>query len=157
MRHSLKPDEGVAQEPNLTSMLDLILQILMFFITTTRLVEKEKNHKVDLPFSQTARPLDRTADRDYLFLTIDYVPDRPVADQHQVHAIGKKFDSYGETRVWLQRKFADKKRDAQGGEVSTRVILRAHKDAELGEILKLFRLCQDVGFKNLQIRAFKEI
>lgn len=161
MRHKVTQDVQ-ATEPNLTPLLDLVLQILMFFITTTKLVEQEKLHKIDLPFSQTARPLDQKVKYDYEFLTIDFNPEADPGQEHEVRALGKEpFNSLNNPlQVWLKREYKRYEQRARATNkegVDTRIIIRAHKNAEVGEVLKVFRQCQVVGFKNLQIRAFKEI
>jgi biopolymer transport protein ExbD len=65
-------------EPNLTPLLDLVLQLLMFFIIVTNFSASQSYEPVDLAVSTTAAMPDDTAssrptsegDSDYLFLTI---------------------------------------------------------------------------------------
>src|SRR5262249_45283046 len=61
--------------------------------------------------------------------------------------------------VHLKRAFQDFQRDAehrQGddkGVVRTLVILRAHQDASYRDVYEVLRLCRQVGFKKMQLRA----
>src|SRR5438128_11084405 len=74
-RHS-SSDAGC--EPNLTPLLDLVLQILMFFMVTVNFAQDQQqvSANVKLPDSETARPLSQAKDRDPIFLNLQL---RPVA------------------------------------------------------------------------------
>src|ERR1700704_1326195 len=63
-----------AAEPNMTPLLDLVLQILMFFIVTVNFATAEDAGNVDLPDSQTARPLPSVGAKDPIFLNLIYDP-----------------------------------------------------------------------------------
>src|SRR5262245_21797419 len=59
-------------DPNLTPLLDLVLQILMFFMVTVNFAQDQQqvSGNVTLPNSQTARPLSQAKDRDPIFLNL---------------------------------------------------------------------------------------
>src|SRR5438105_4300935 len=62
---------GANASPNLTPLLDLVLQLIMFFMITVDFVQRDRmNPEVDLPVSQKAMPLDR-GPAHYLFLNIN--------------------------------------------------------------------------------------
>src|SRR5689334_24068400 len=61
-------DIGLA-EPNLTPLLDVVLQLLMFFMMCVNFVTEQVNEDVKLPESQSAAPMDK-ADVDVLFLNV---------------------------------------------------------------------------------------
>ena len=46
-------------EPDLTAMLDVVLQILMYFIVTANFIDQEKNPDLALPVAQVARASQR--------------------------------------------------------------------------------------------------
>jgi len=68
-------------EPNLTPLLDLVLQILMFFMVTVNFAQDQQkvSGNVRLPDSQTARPLSEKKDRDPIFLNLLKLPDEETA------------------------------------------------------------------------------
>src|SRR4051812_26161705 len=46
-------------EPNLTPLLDVVLQLLMFFMMCVNFVTEQVNEDVKLPGSQSARPMSK--------------------------------------------------------------------------------------------------
>src|SRR5436309_2239709 len=62
-------DEGA--DINLTPLLDLVLQLIMFFMITVNFVRIDQiNEDIALPVAQSAVPLDQTAE-DYVFLNLN--------------------------------------------------------------------------------------
>src|SRR3954462_9717577 len=61
--------EASSAEPNLTPLLDLVLQLLMFFMMCVNFVNEQVSEDVKLPVSQSARPMDKT-ESDVLFLNL---------------------------------------------------------------------------------------
>src|SRR5437870_4911332 len=102
MAHS----RGSSCEPNLTPLLDIVLQLLMFFILITRFVSVAQNpeppedddprhREIVLPFAESAAPLDKGAS-DYVFLLVNregtfFFPLDPVVSERSYDdVIGKK-------------------------------------------------------------------
>src|ERR1700676_1311115 len=56
MSHGASDDEV---DPNLTPLLDLVLQLLMFFIINVNFVTEQVNPDIKLPTSESARPIDK--------------------------------------------------------------------------------------------------
>src|SRR3954453_10778682 len=61
-------------EPDLTAMLDMVMQLLMFFIICAGIIKSEKNEDVKLPRSDEAHLID-AVDRESYFINL--VPFRP--------------------------------------------------------------------------------
>src|SRR5271165_4900127 len=62
-------NEGGSIEPNLTPLLDVVLQLLMFFVMTVNFVNEQVSGDVKLPTSQSAVPISK-AENDVLFINI---------------------------------------------------------------------------------------
>ena len=45
-------------EPNLVPLLDLVLQMVMFFMATTTFIKEERTAAVRLPVAQSAKPVE---------------------------------------------------------------------------------------------------
>src|SRR5947208_403991 len=69
MSHGASHNE-VTVDPNLTPMLDLVMQLLMYFIICVNFVAEEVPQEVALPPAQAARPIDKS-EGDVLFLNLD--------------------------------------------------------------------------------------
>ena len=55
--------EGGMADPNLTPLLDVVLQLLMFFMMCVNFVTEQVNEDISLPVSQAVKPMDK-ADTD---------------------------------------------------------------------------------------------
>src|SRR3954452_13170547 len=61
--------EASSAEPNLTPLLDVVLQLLMFFMMCVNFVTEQVSEDIKLPDSQSARPMDKS-ETDVLFLNL---------------------------------------------------------------------------------------
>ena len=150
------PAGGEACEPNLTPLLDLVLQILMFFMVTVNFASEQGHEDVALPTSQTARPMPKKGEKEPIFLTLMVNRD---TNEHTVtgYILGDgsltakpPAMKQAEASAWIRKKHEDYSRY---GEVTNAVIIRAHKDADYGQVYQLLRACADAGFRNLKVRA----
>lgn len=147
-------------EPNLTPLLDLVLQILMFFIVTVNLASEANAGDVPLPESQTARALPKDGVKDPIFVNLLYKSDTRKHEvilplRHRINPANGQQEpippmSQAEARRELQKLFEDLSRQ---GEVKNQVIIRAHRDAEYNEVFQVLQSCSDAGFRNLNVRA----
>src|SRR5262249_41597714 len=117
-------DETRACEPNLTPLLDLVLQILMFFMVTVNFATEQTQAAGELPTSQTARPLPTQGVKDPLFinLRLNETTRKPV-----VVVTGMPDMVQADARRWIQKQYDDLSRF---GEVKNPVIIRADKRAD---------------------------
>jgi biopolymer transport protein ExbD len=143
----------IAAEPNLTPLLDLILQILMFFMVTINLNKEQKNADVALPFSQSALPLEAQTEEEPLFVNLLIREDKNDQGEpltvHEVRVVGQKMD-LAAARNWIKKQHEDR---ARFGEVKNPVIIRAHTLAEYAKVFELLQACSDAGFRKLKVRA----
>ncbi len=146
-------------EPNMTPLLDLVLQILMFFIVTVNFATAENTGNVPLPDSQTARPLPKSALKEPIFLNLLVNKDADTGVRRhevllplQLDASGKPLPpmNQAEARRYMKRLFDDLSRV---GEVKNPVVIRAHKEADYNEVFQVLQSCSDAGFRNLKVRA----
>src|SRR5438128_1518495 len=89
--------EGSVAEPNLTPLLDVVLQLLMFFMMCVNFVNDQVKEDVKLPETQSAVPMDKT-DTDVLFLNIKPFNSAELAERGTLPA----------TLAALQEKFREK-------------------------------------------------
>jgi biopolymer transport protein ExbD len=162
MSHGASDDEV---DPNLTPLLDLVLQLLMFFIINVNFVSEQVNPDIKLPTSESARPIDK-ADTGALFLNQksmkakDFVNRLSPADQDRlknqdsvVLVPGKEPMSLLECRAWLKDKYEEAEKLAAGGEIKTTIVFRPDADLELEQLFKLMNYCKVANFKKLKVRA----
>jgi biopolymer transport protein ExbD len=154
------PVGGVKAEPNLTPLLDVVLQLVMFFMISVNFVAQQFEVKdVELPMSMSARPLEQT-ENDILFLNINSKGElvqlprageptpEPIGDPAEIRRyVREEKDHY--TRLAAAR--GDKSQ-----KLNTLVIIRASKKTEYQAIYHVLRCCKDENFTRLQLRAFIE-
>ena len=97
---------GVSAGPNLTPLLDVVLQLLMFFIICTNFKMEEVSTEIKLPKAHSARPVDKS-DVDVLFVNMDH--------EGKVLVLGREPMERLSARVWLRQQYEDMQRYAKDG------------------------------------------
>jgi biopolymer transport protein ExbD len=137
-------------DPNLTPLLDLVLQLIMFFMITINFVRADQfDDAIKLPVATSAVAMDSSAE-DLVFLNLD-------ASGKLVGTLGNfVLDTPEKIKVHLMQEKANLERSAKArgkGEVKIFVILRADKSCKYGDVWKVLDSCQRAGFKYWQLRA----
>jgi len=159
-------------EPNLTPLLDVVLQLLMFFMMCVNFVSEQVNEEIRLPKSQAVKPMDK-ADTDVLFINLkpfalkdfqDRLPyDTLIRVQNRfqegdecILVPGKEPMRRNDLRVWLKQQYEDAKAIAQNRgqkDVNTAIIIRAHKDSDYAQVFEILQMCKQIGYTRLKLRA----
>jgi biopolymer transport protein ExbD len=147
--------EGSKAEPNLVPLLDVVLQLIMFFMLTVNFVNTEQiNQAIVLPEAQSAVPLDKTV-KDVLFLNMDkegkilLVGERPDTRTKEGRS---KIKSYlNKEKARAQRLLAANKKEADSEKYM--VVLRAHKAAKCKDVMTVLQLCEEAGYRRWQLRV----
>jgi biopolymer transport protein ExbD len=160
--------QGSSAEPNLTPLLDVVLQLLMFFMMCVNFVNEQVKEDIKLPLSASARPMDK-AQTDVLFLNLkpfhfkewqDRVRDPDLLSKLQdkfregdplVFVSGKDPMKPLELSFWLQQKHEDLLKDSK--EVKTAIIIRADENTDYAQVFRVLQMCKVRGFTNLKLRA----
>src|SRR5262249_49828796 len=169
---------GGCSEENLVPLLDLVLQMLMFFMACTNLAKENFNEGIKLPLAQSAKPVDDLG-TDILYVNVDdkgnivSIPVEPKFPDGKIDGMEGKvvqdgrvvspgtFNYLARLRAiesYLKGIHKDKQRLAEQrkddpGVVRTLVILRAHQDASYKYVCNILRLCRGAGFHKMELRA----
>ncbi len=154
-----------AIEPDLTPLLDLVMQLLMFFIVNVRFITEQVSQDIKLPESVSAKPVSK-ADADALFINQKmnrnnkYTNTLNVKDRERLRGAesvvlvpGKEVMSPLEAKAWLKDVFADAEKTAGVGKVKTIIHFRPDGDLELNELFKMMNFVKAAGYKQLKVRA----
>lgn len=167
MSHGGGGDENAA-EPDLTPLLDLVLQLLMFFIVNVNFVKEQVSQDVILPKSASAKAVEKADAKGTLFLnqtTEGLLPEkvrnalkpeekaRIGGSSSIVLVPGKPIKTFLEAKSWLKDEYETRRQLSKSGEVETVVYLRPHENLELVELFKLMEAIKSAGFKNMKVRA----
>jgi biopolymer transport protein ExbD len=135
-------------EPNLVPLLDMVLQLIMFFVLCANFVMDQINEDIKLPQASTAKSLDR-AEIDLIYLNVNekgallpYDGDRePITSPQNI-------------AQYLKRKFDYRKQTNSEAEAKkTLVIIRADAHATFDSVYRVMKAIKQAGFQRLQLRA----
>lgn len=143
--------DGEGVETNLTPLLDLVLQLIMFFMITVNFVRVDQfDDTITLPNATQAIPLDNSGE-DWIFLNLD-------GNGRLVGTLSTfTLDTPEKLKVHLMREKESLERagEAKGkvGEIKIIVILRADKNCRYDDVWNVLNSCQRAGFKHWQLRV----
>jgi biopolymer transport protein ExbD len=140
-------------EPNLVPLLDLVLQLIMFFLLCGNFLMEDLNATIKLPTAIQAKPLDK-AEEYVIFLNInekghvllgkgdDGTLTNPLALQAELRR-------YHENDVARIERL---KREGKEGRLSL-VVIRADKNCRFKQVYDYLEACRRVGYADVQLRA----
>lgn len=139
-------DDGA---PNLTPLLDLVLQLIMFFMITVNFIRVDQfNDDIQLPTAQAAVPLDRAAE-DWVFLNLN--------KDGKLVGSAEAIDTEARLKAYLTRERLRLEEEAQAkgrkGPVNVVVVLRAHKDCRYADVWQVLQNCTKAGYRRWQLRV----
>ncbi len=135
-------------EPNLTPLLDMVFQLITFFMLVINFKGASLDLSLKLPVLGSARPLDRQGKLEPLLLNVD--------SEGRVHAYGKKVDI--EQHVGREARFLKEQLRMLGtpvtnGELPVSVIVRADRSAPFHLVNHVLKVCQDQGYRQFSLSA----
>jgi len=153
-------------EGDLTPLLDMVLQMLMFFIVNVNLATEQTNPDVKLPLSSSATPvskplagdvyLNQRVRTDALLGTLSQADRQRLETAESIIFIsGKPPMNMLEARAWLQTE-ATRARDAAGGEgkpINVTIHFRPEGDLDFNELMKLMNAVKVAGFTKIKMHA----
>lgn len=139
---------------NLMPLLDLVLQLIMFFMITVNFVRVDQfDDSIQLPVASQAVPLDSTAE-DWIFLNLD--GNGKLVGTHSAFEL----NTPEKLKVHLMREKEgiemQSKHQGKVGEIKIVVILRADKNCRYSDVWSVLNACQRAGFKHWQLRVMTQ-
>lgn len=139
-------------EPNLTPMLDMVFQLITFFMLVINFRAASVDPSIRLPKIGSARPVANSAESDVLVLNI---------------AANGKLSVYGQpqdVQTFLQHEAETELAQARkqdhtlqlGSELPTTVVVRADKRTEFTEVNKILMACQEFGFRKISLKVLDQ-
>jgi biopolymer transport protein ExbD len=137
-------------DPNLIPLLDLVFQLIMFFMVCVNFVNEQIKESIKLPVAQSARPMDKR-ETDLLYLNLNSEGKLEVPGREQ------PFTTLLDMKFYLRSQYEDAQRTSrergEGGKVNTGIVIRADQSVDYRDVYQLMRACREVGYRKLQIRA----
>ena len=149
---SASSSNALKAEPNLTPLLDVVFQLITFFMLVINFSNDNYDSRIKLPVAGSARPLDdpSKAAEDRLVLNIDSRGDllfngKVLSGGQAAEQI--KFESQ------LARLNSKAIKPKAGDELATRVVIRADRDTPFSPIYNIITACQSNGFRKFDLKA----
>ena len=155
-----------AHEPDLTPLLDLVLQLVMFFMLVVHFESEQRNEKVQLPKAGIAKGLVKNDKDRILFINLLPQKNEETGDVSRTNAYitvfegtsMKEYTNQVQLRDYLNTEF-EKDQKAAGsavwssGKGRSVVVLRADKDCTFRHVYDTMTTIKTVGYSEVQLRA----
>lgn len=140
-------------EPNLTPILDMVFQLITFFMLVVNFKGAAMDLTLQLPVLGSARPLDTQGQEGLLILNIDH--------EGQVKSFNNVYSSQQEIEGFLakQAKFDGEqlvragKPYQPGDELPKTVVIRADQQTPFEKLNAVITACQTQGYLKFSLRA----
>ncbi len=151
--------DGGFTEPDMTPMIDIVFQLLTFFMIVSNFEDTKADERVKLPMDALAKPPE-IKPKEELVLNVGYERDsngnrigrEPVifyaGEDVPLPQMSERLAT--ERRLFVQKGGSEKALD----EVT--VIIRADSEVPTGMIQNLIKACQEAGFTKFSLKAKQE-
>lgn len=138
--------------PNLTPILDMVFQLITFFMLVVNFKTASIDQSLKLPVIGSARPLDTNGQEELLVLNIDTTGRLMVWGQF------REPESYiaGQAKASLATAQKARPDMKPGDELPTMVVIRADRLAPFRCVNRIIKLCQDNGFRTFALKAARK-
>lgn len=141
-------------EPNLTPLLDVVFQLITFFMLVINFSNDNYDQRVRLPVAGTAKPAEgeQKASEDRLVLNVDqrgrlFMNGQTLTTERAIREIKHQADL-----VKLNLRVSGQKFDDAVG-LPTTVVLRADRDTPFTLLYEVIKACQANGFHKFSLKA----
>jgi biopolymer transport protein ExbD len=139
-------------EPNLTPILDMVFQLITFFMLVINFKSASLDLSLKLPVIGSALPVDTKGEEDLLILNI--TSDGKLI----VYGIAKDIDAYiaaeaQATLLWARRTNPDLK---FGDELPSTVVIRADEATPFKLLNRVIKACQENGYRKFALKALNK-
>ena len=144
----------VRADPNLTPLLDVVFQLITFFMLVINFTAENYDQRVHLPVAGSARPVEDTqrVSEDRIVLNVDRDGHLLVGGQTQTVNEALQSIKHQADLVKLNLRAAGQKLEP-GSRLPTTVVFRADKDATFSSVMTLINACQNQGFVKFALKA----
>jgi biopolymer transport protein ExbD len=139
-------------DPNLTPMLDMVFQLITFFMLVMTFKSAEIDFNLNLPVVGSARPVSSEGQTGLLVLNIDRAGNlrttQPIQDIDAFVHI--------QSRATLLANHMTPS-DLEGGrELPTTVVIRADRATPFVKLNRVIKACQENGFRKFALKALEK-
>jgi biopolymer transport protein ExbD len=141
--------EMSAAQPNLTPLLDMVFQLITFFMLVINFKDAALDQSLQLPVLGSARPLDTKGQEDLLVLNIN------AEGQLRVYGAVREVEPYiaDEARQEEARLKSKGTPLKPGEELPTTVVIRADRSTAFKRLNDVIKACQSHNYRKFALKA----
>ncbi|HEV8002314.1 MAG TPA: biopolymer transporter ExbD [Planctomycetaceae bacterium] len=138
-----------AAQPNLTPLLDMVFQLITFFMLVINFKDAALDQSLQLPVLGSARPLDTKGQEDLLVLNID------AEGRLKVYGVSRDVQPYiaDEARQEEARLKSKGTPLKAGEELPTMVVIRADRTTPFKLLNEIIKTCQKHNYRRFALKA----
>jgi biopolymer transport protein ExbD len=149
-RMSARLSQQHRAEPNLTPILDMVFQLITFFMLVINFKSAEMDLSLKLPVVGSARPVETHGQRGLLVLNIDNAGNLKIYGRVVKNIEGYVANEAVAARMAARLDSADM--DAEN-ELPTTIVIRADRATPFRMLNRVIKACQDNGFRRFALKA----
>ncbi len=143
-------------DPNLTPMLDVVFQLMTFFIMVMNFSQDAFDERVRLPVAGSARPVEGSrTNLERLVLNIDREGNLLFGEQ-VLNTESAIKEIANQARLLRLAARLENQTIKEGEALPTTLVIRADRDTPYGQLFRLITACQDQGFVKYALKAQME-
>ncbi len=140
-------------EPNMTPLLDLVLQLVMFFMISANFVMEQTSVEVRLPEAVSAKALGVDAET-IIFLNVNAKGQvlLPPVDRE---GDNDTLDNPAQVEGYMKRRAAAQRLKDKKDKPDAVLILRIDRGTPFDKSYPIMKACRTAGYTNVQLRAIR--
>jgi len=139
-------------EPNFTPLLDLVLQLVMFFMLCANFVMEQTSEEIRLPKAIAAKVLDKTDD-EVIYLNVNLEGKVLLTPDQRLDS--NTLDNEIQVKEYMSRRAATEKRRTGKERPQAVLVLRVDHRTTFEKTYAIMRACRLVGYEKVQLRVEK--
>jgi biopolymer transport protein ExbD len=136
-------------DPDLTPMLDMVFQLITFFMLVINFKAASVDPSIQLPEIGSARPVLVSDESNIVVLNIAADGSLNVFGQSHEDAV-----KFLEEEAATER--ANQENPKLGEELSTTVVVRADRATQFTKVNRVLMACQDLGFRKVSLKVLDQ-
>ena len=139
-------------EPNLTPMLDLVFQLITFFMLVNNFSAAALDLNLKLPVVGSARPVDTEGTEELLVLNIDS------EGRLILYGYPQEIEPYIASEAKVSRDAAKQKNPQlkDKDDLPGTIVLRADKETSFKQLNRVITTCQNKGFRKFALKLMNK-
>ncbi len=147
---------GVKSEPNLTPILDMVFQLITFFMLVINFKAAELDMTLKLPIIGSARPVPLDTRMQFLVLNVKNEKGKPAISVYGRVIPEEQIKGYLTTESRASMKAAKLTQDdlVAGKDLPETVVIRADKGCPFRNVNFVVTTCQEMGYRKFAYKAY---